>query len=37
MIDASISELDILYELNTKLLKKLWNSNTEEFSTGKYT
>lgn len=37
MIDASMSELEMIYDLNTKLLKKLWDSNIEEVSTGKYT
>lgn len=36
MINVSISEFEIVYNLKTKLLKKLLNSNMEEFSNGEY-
>lgn len=36
MINVSISEFEIIYNLKTKLLKKLLNSNIEEFSNGEY-
>lgn len=36
MINVSISEFEIVYNLKIKLLKKLLNSNMEEFSNGEY-